>query len=364
MNRTRSCSTLIFFFTILFGLIAMILLIVAWGKFEQVDPVFGAPSPNLGFSERLSYTWQLVGHTDTLTRPADPLGQDVEFVIQLGESPIVISERLQQAGLIEDADAFRVFLVYKGLDTQIQAGKYTLNPAQAPIEIAEALVDPAPTNATLVILAGWRLEEIAASLPTSGLGIAPDDFIALVQSEAAEGYLMPGMYDLPRTTSAEAMLWSVRSAFDAAISDEILDGFEQQGLNLQQAIILASIVEREAVVADEMPLIASVFINRLVVGMKLESDPTVQYAVGFNASQNSWWTNPISLADLQFDSPYNTYIYPGLPPGPICNPSLNALRAVAFPAQSPYYFFRATCDGSGRHAFAETFQEHVNNACP
>jgi UPF0755 protein len=364
MRQSRSCASLILFFIILMGLTAMIVLVVAWGRFERVEEVFGPPSPNLDFSERLSYTWQLGQHTETLTRPADPSGAEVEFIIQLGESPILISERLKQVGLIEDADAFRVYVVYKGLDTQIQAGKYNLSPAQAQIGIAQALLDPAPTNATLVILAGWRLEEIAASLPTSGLGIDPDDFIALVQFEAAEGYLLPGTYDLPRSTSAEAMLWSVRSAFDAAISDEILAGFGQQGLTLQQAVILASIVEREAVVEDEMPLIASVFLNRLVASISLDADPTVQYAVGFNASQNRWWTNPISRADLQYDSPYNTYIYPGLPPGPICNPSLNALRAVAFPAQTPYYFFRATCDGSGRHAFAETFQEHVDNACP
>jgi len=157
---------------------------------------------------------------------------------------------------------------------------------------------------------------------------------------------------------------TIRSAFDTAITDELLAGFEQQGLNLHQAVILASIVEREAVVEDEMPLIASVFLNRLVAGINLDADPTVQYAVGYNAAQESWWTNPISLSDLQYNSPFNTYLYPGLPPGPICNPSPNALRAVAFPAQTPYYFFRATCDGTGRHAFAETFQEHLNNACP
>jgi UPF0755 protein len=113
-----------------------------------------------------------------------------------------------------------------------------------------------------------------------------------------------------------------------------------------------------------MPLIASVFLNRLNADIKLDADPTVQYAVGYNAAQATWWTNPLSFEDLQLDSPYNTYLYAGLPPGPICNPSIDALRSVAFPAQTPYYFFRAACDGSGRHLFAETFDEHVNNACP
>jgi len=97
--------------------------------------------------------------------------------------------------------------------------------------------------------------------------------------------------------------------------------------------------------------------------MKLDTDPTVQYALGYNASQGTWWTNPLSSADLQFDSPYNTYLYAGLPPGPIANPSLSALRAVAFPAETPYYFFRARCDGSGLHVFAVTFEEHLQNGC-
>ncbi|MBP1704218.1 MAG: hypothetical protein H6Q38_3325, partial [Chloroflexi bacterium] len=99
-------------------------------------------------------------------------------------------------------------------------------------------------------------------------------------------------------------------------------------------------------------------------GMKLDSDPTVQYAIGFNPEQNTWWTNPLSTNDLQFNSPYNTYLNWGLPPGPIANPSLEALQAVANPAQTPYYFFRAACDGSGKHAFAETLEEQVRNACP
>ena len=112
-----------------------------------------------------------------------------------------------------------------------------------------------------------------------------------------------------------------------------------------------------------MPLIASVFLNRLRADMNLAADPTVQYALGYNQAQESWWTNPLSLEDLEFSSPYNTYLNPGLPPGPICNPSLAAIEAVASPADTTYFFFRAACDGSGRHSFAESFDEHLGNAC-
>ena len=128
-------------------------------------------------------------------------------------------------------------------------------------------------------------------------------------------------------------------------------------------MILASIVEREAVKDEEKPLIASVYLNRLKIGMKLDADPTVQYALGFDFTNGTWWKNPLSLNDLQFDSPFNTYIYAGLPPAPIANPGLNSLQAVAFPAETPYYFFRAKCDGSGFHFFSETFEEHVANGC-
>ena len=127
---------------------------------------------------------------------------------------------------------------------------------------------------------------------------------------------------------------------------------------------LASIVQREAVDRDEMPMIASVFYNRLEISMKLETDPTVQYALGYNSAQNSWWTTPLTYTHLEVLSPYNTYIYSGLPPTPIANPSLAALQAVAFPAQTPYYYFRAACDGSGTHNFSETYEQHLQYACP
>jgi UPF0755 protein len=151
--------------------------------------------------------------------------------------------------------------------------------------------------------------------------------------------------------------------FSNTLSYEIKAGIEQQGLSLYEGVILASIVEREAILAEEMPIIASVFYNRLAIGMRLETDPTVQYAIGYNPGQGTWWTNPLSLSDLQIDSPYNTYLYPGLPPSPISNPSITALQAVAFPAQTPYYYFRAACDGSGRHNFSETYDQHLSNAC-
>jgi len=125
--------------------------------------------------------------------------------------------------------------------------------------------------------------------------------------------------------------------------------------------VLASIIEREAVQASERPLIASVFLNRLALGIPLQADPTVQYPLG---RPDAWWKAPLSIEDLQVDSPYNTYLHQGLPPGPIASPGLASLESVAAPVETSYLFFRAACDGSGRHLFATTFEEHLANACP
>jgi UPF0755 protein len=137
-------------------------------------------------------------------------------------------------------------------------------------------------------------------------------------------------------------------------------GFGVQELSLHEAVTLASIVEREAVLEEERPIIARVFINRLVQGMRLQADPTTQYALGYQASNNSWWKSGLTLADLQYQSPYNTYFVEGLPPGPIANPGLSSLQAVAEPATANYIFFVADCapEQNGRHLFSETFAEH------
>jgi len=346
------------------GCLLIFIFISLPGLTQQAAKIFGQPSEMLNAPSKVYFSIILLGNTDNLTQPTNSLGVDTPFRVELGESPNDVSRRLESRGLISDASAFRAYLIYTGVDMLIQAGDYNLNPSFSPLEIAAILQDSTPSKGTLTIFAGWRIEEIAAALPTSGLVLDPGVFIARAHQEGTEGYLLPGTYALPRSIRPEALILLLGNAFVQAVSDDINSGIEQQGLTLNQAVTLASIVEREAIVDDEMPLIASVFLNRLNADIKLDADPTVQFAVGYNEAQATWWTNPLSFEDLQFDSPYNTYLYAGLPPGPICNPSIDALRSVAFPAQTPYYFFRAACDGSGRHLFAETFDEHVNNACP
>jgi UPF0755 protein len=358
------------------GLFAAALMVIVLPN--RAEAAFGPPSPSLNLVQQTYFSALLLLNKNDLTSPFDPSSEKQPFQIDSGESPISIADRLQRLGLIKNPNAFLNYLRYSGLDKSIQAGQYSLSGSLTPMEIAQAMQDATPTEVTFHILPGWRLEEIAAALPTSGLEISPDIFQTTVENPppghilsdqlpphaSLEGFLFPSAYTLPRTTTAEQLLDTLLKNFVAQVTPDIRLGFQRQGLSLYEAVTLASIIEREAVVHDEMPVIASVFLNRLAAGMNLASDPTVQYALGYNPSQKTWWTNPLSLDDLKINSPYNTYNNPGLPPSPISNPGLDALWAVAFPAKTPYYYFRSACDGSGQHTFAKTFNEHVQNACP
>lgn len=362
----RSRLSLIFFLPLL-TLLCILLFLVAGIPFsipQEAEKSFGPASDSLHFREKLYLSTLLLIHKRDLITPNSTSQTEIPFVVELGESPISIIHRLSEMNLIKNPDAFRNYLVYSGVDKKIQAGEYLLNGSMNAIQISKILQDPTPTDADISILAGWRAEEIAESLQFTGIAITPEEFLSEVERHKAEGYLFPGIYTLPRDTTTQLLIQTATNALNSALTPEIRNGFTKNDLSVKEAVTLASIVERETVIDDEMPIIASVFINRLVIGMKLDADPTVQYALGYNPSLGTWWTNPLRLTDLELDTPYNTYLYPGLPPGPICNPGINALRAVAFPAQTPYYYFRAACENSGRHYFAETYEQHNENACP
>jgi UPF0755 protein len=378
MKKRTSCLTSIIIISL--GLLCVIVL----AGVAAVDLAprtaaedFGPPAPGMDRFQKAINSLQLLLHKDALLAPVDPTGNPITFEIKAGESVNSIALNLENAGLIRDAGSFRLYLIYAGMDTSIQAGEYRLSPSQNAVGIAQAIQDATPKEATLRILAGWRLEEVAAALPTTGLSITPDDFLRLARStfgedilpghpelQNVEGFLFPDTYKFERSASAAKVLAVLLQNFDARVPQELRQAFERQGLTLEEAVTLASIVQKEAIVPDEQPIIASVFFNRLHDGMKLDSDPTVQYALGYIQATKTWWKNPLSANDLTIQSPYNTYMNKGLPPGPICNPGLTALQAVAYPAETPYYFFRARCDGSGRHNFARTYEEQVGNACP
>jgi len=363
---------LLFFLFIIFMLACLFIVIITIPS--QATRIYGQPASWLTFSQRVQYSARLLWYDGLLTTPLDVNGKELPFTVEVGESVNSVALNLERMGFVRDAVSFRDYLVYSGLDMSIQAGDYKLSTAMSAIDIAHELQDPTSEDVTFAILPGWRMEEIAVSLPSSGLIVHPNDFISAVNhpssefdfisgTNSAEGFLYPDTYIFLRQTTADDLVNELIRQFALHLSREVQLGFENQGLTVYQAVTLASIVEKEAVQKEEAPLIASVYINRLNIGMKLEADPTVQYAIGYNSIQGTWWTNPLSAGDLEINSPFNTYIYSGLPPTPISNPGLDALNAVAFPAETPYYFFRAKCDGSGYHNFSETYEEHVGNGC-
>lgn len=344
----------------------------------SVENEFGKPASGMKFTSRVYYSLLLLSHEVDLTTPVNSTGVEQNFNIDNGESALSVIQRLQSEGLIRNAESMRVYLQYSGFDTSLQAGMHQLSPAMTPLEIANIIQSLNRTVLDFSVLAGWRLEEIAAGLPTSGLEITPEQFMAaakqfpagvsfsaeLPNNASCEGFLFPGVIQVARTTTIDQLIQSLLQSFDKNVSAELRAGFSRQGLTIYQAVTLASIVEREAVIDEEMPLIASVYLNRFAQNMKLDADPTIQYALGYQPASKTWWKNPLYATDLEMDSPYNTYLYPGFPPAPIANPGLNALNAIANPEPSPYFYFRSACDKSGKHVFAQTFAEHLANACP
>ena len=374
-SRLQSCLFFIFIICLL-GLIIGVFWLVRVVT-NDVSKVYGAPDPSIGFYKTLTLYTKLYFSGDDLLVSQDKLMEELYFEITPGETVGQISYRLSMQNLIKNPDIFNDYLIFKGYDRKIQSGYFLIAPGMNGIEIAEKLTNPVPDKVRFVILPGWRAEEIAAILPQSGMDISENEFLELVNNpspdllpetltglNSLEGFLFPGEYLIGRGISTTELLQEFLNSFVENVNTDVIYAMEEKGLTLQQGITIASMVEREAVQISEMPQIASVFLNRFAIGMKFDSDPTVQYAVGYNLDQATWWTNPLSLQDLQIDSKFNTYVYNGIPPHPISNPSLNAINAVAFPAQTSYYYFRAKCDGSGFHNFSQTYEEHLDYACP
>jgi UPF0755 protein len=341
----------------------------------MAETQFGSSSPALTKGQKWSYSAQLLLKKDQLIVPLCKGSTPTSFSISMGDSVNTIAAHLESNNLISDAGSFRAYLIYKGLDTQIRAGNYQLSCSESAIDIAQSIKNIYLTEVIFNILPGWRAEEIAAALPTSGIELTPEEFLGVIKNPAGiqlptyfpagstlEGFLFPGEYTVKRSVSAQQLAQIFVDRFNQQITPEISQNIKKQGLTLYQGITLASIVQRETLASDERPLIASVFYNRLAAGMRLETDPTIQYALGYD-SAFGWWKSPLSVSDLEVQSPYNTYLNNGLPPTPIANPDLSSILAVANPETSPFLYFRALCDGSGHHVFAQTFEEHVANAC-
>ena len=311
-----------------------------------------------------------------------PYGSDsqkIRFRIKPGADATGIALDLQTAELIVDAQLFVDYARIEGLDRRFEAGTYFLSQSQSIAEIAPLLTDSSSSYIPFRSLEGARIEEAAQlvdgnelfsfvganllQLVEAGAQVPIDfaEWASIPAGASLEGYLFPDTYQLPPDVTALGFRDTLLQTFRERVGDQLQRDAAAQGLTLHQAVTLASIIEREAVWRDEHAKIASVYRNRLALGMSLEADPTVQY--GLDGKRETWWPN-ITRADYrQVDSPYNTYLHGGLPPGPIASPSLSAIRGAIYPADTAFLYFRAACDGSYYHNFAMTFDEHVNNGC-
>jgi UPF0755 protein len=376
MSRTRKIG--VSNGVIAFLLVVMLVLasLITWLGVPMIaQNTFGAPADYLTKVQRWSYSLQVLMAKDDLLTPACTLPQTMNFTVESGSSVNQIVNNLESSGVIRSASGLRSYLIYKGLDTQLLAGDYRLDCSATAVEVANSIRNIYQEEVIFVILPGWRAEEIAAALLSSGIQVSPEEFMGVVQNpgdlrlpdyfpmgKSVEGFLFPGEYLIKRDISAQSLVQTFIDRFNQEVPPEEMQAVSAHGITPYEAVILASIVQRETFAEDERPLMASVFFNRLDLGMRLETDPTVQYALGYGSNWG-WWKSPLEGNDLNIQSEYNTYLINGLPPAPIANPDAASIRAVLSPAQSDYLYFRAKCDGSGYHVFSVTYEEHVSNAC-
>ncbi|HEX2923189.1 MAG TPA: endolytic transglycosylase MltG [Chloroflexota bacterium] len=317
----------------------------------------------------------LLSQFDTPANPSDRAVRS--FVVKQGDTASQISERLQSQGLISDGRVFRWMADAEGVAGDLAAGEYELSPSMKPSEMLGLLAKGKTKSSPLVTIPeGWRSEQVAERMADRGVG-TQSQFMSIVRTGSSqspalssrpagsslEGYLFPDSYQVNSKTTPDDMVDRMVKQFEARLTQEMRAKIEARGLTIHQVVTMASLVEREAVVSSERPLVAGVFYNRLAEDMPLQTDPTVQYALASTQPDSQkrfgWWKTTLTEDDLAIDSPYNTYLHRGLPPGPICNPGLASLQAAVDPAQTDYLYFVAKQDGS--HAFAKTLDEHNEN---
>ncbi|HOT24946.1 MAG: endolytic transglycosylase MltG [Chloroflexi bacterium] len=370
------------FSSFLIVLILVLAVALAYGAVyapARAKALFGPADARLNLIQRSRLSLALLAAREELTAHSPLARKNGKFTINPDESVRGICLRLQAEGYVTSGEAVCSFLTYSGLDRMVQSGTFSLTESLSALDISRRISDPAARDIAFRIFPGWRLEEIAEAVDASGFSFSGQEFLAFAdnpktelraylnipEGASLEGYFYPDSYSFEPTISLESMCVLILERFFTAVqSAQLQESLAQQNISLHQAVILASIIERETQASDEKARIASVFYNRLAAGMRLETDPTVQYALGYDSSRKTWWKSPLTLEDLGIDSPYNTYRYTGLPPGPISSPAFETILAAAQPEQTGYYFFRSRCDGSGTHVFSVTYEEHLNNACP
>jgi UPF0755 protein len=303
--------------------------------------------------------WLMVDLYKFISTPASQEPKQVVIEIPSRMSLGALSKLLEERGVVSSSAKFGWLVRFKGAARQIKAGEYQLSTGFRPGEVLEKIVRGEVLLHQITFPEGYTIKQMAELLDSHGLASA-DRFIteasnpAFVQklnipASTLEGYLFPDTYQFARNLPVDNILGSLVKRFNQHFEETQYEKAEQLGFTRHQVVILASVVEKETAVPAERPLIAGVFLNRLREGIRLQSDPTVIYGLK-NFDGN------LTKADLETDTPYNTYTRRGLPAGPICNPGAESIRAVLNPASTPYLYFVAKKDGT--HQFSTTLVEH------
>lgn len=289
-----------------------------------------------------------------------------QFVdVPSGTGPRAIGAALAAAGVVKDPLTFRVALWLTGRARELKAGEYRFAEPVSAVQVVAVLADGAIYTRPVTFREGLTIGEMADVYAESGLGTR-DAFLAAArdvslirdldpEAKDLEGYLFPDTYPVPRKTPASTLVAQMVRGFRAALPPPLIAKAQADGLSVRQVVTLAALVEKETAQDAERPLVAAVYRNRHKIGMGMQADPTVIYAL----QQAGKWDGNLSRDDLQFDSPYNTYRYGGLPPGPIAAPGRRALEATVSPADVAYLYFVSRNDGT--HVFATTLAEHNRN---
>jgi UPF0755 protein len=292
-------------------------------------------------------------------------GEEIFVELPPGSGVAGIADRLVDAGVVPDRWTFRLAARLSGSDRRLQAGEYRFTAAASPMDIVRRLERGDVFRRPVTFPEGLTIAEMASLLERAQIGTARDFTRAASdpskirqldpQARSLEGYLFPDTYAFPRDASSDTVIEALVAGFDRAFDTGLRDAAAGRGLSVREVVTLASLIEKETAEPTERALVSAVYHNRLARRMPLQCDPTVIYAL----MRAGKWNGNIQRVHLQIDSPYNTYRYPGLPPGPIASPGRASLEAAILPADVPYLYFVSRNDGT--HVFAETLVEHNRN---
>ncbi|MDO8668832.1 MAG: endolytic transglycosylase MltG [Candidatus Buchananbacteria bacterium] len=305
----------------------------------------------------------------SISLPAKGEKAPVYFKIESGETLSMVSQNLADQGLIRSRFIFEIYAKLRGWQGKLVAGDHLLNKNMNIREVLRSIVSSKNlvNEKVITIIEGWRTSEIADYLEKNNVVSQEDflneiavgnwpeqyDFLKNVPAKNLEGFLFPDTYRVFIDATAHDIVKKMLDNFNSKLTAKMRSDIISQGKNIFEVVILASIIEREVPKDADKKLIADIFLKRIEAGIALQSDATVNYVTGKGRAQPSY-------DDLKIDSPYNTYKYRGLPPGPISNPGIKSLEAVIYPTKNPYYYFLTTLD-DGTVIYSQTYEEHLIN---